>query len=322
MKRIYVTACAEDDGIYCYHLTDAGKLQLAHITPCDRPMYLCTDGAYMDIVLRAPLAGSEHSAITTHTVAKDGTLSAPIATVSTQGVVGCHLCRFDGALCCANYVSGSVLIGNRLVTHTGAGPNLPRQDKAHTHFCAVTPDRNYLCVCDLGLDTVFVYRKDGTVAGAGHVPQGHGARHLAFSQDGKYAYCVNELASTVTVFAYDDGALIPLDTYEALPADFDGVNTAAAIKRRGDHLYVSHRGHDSVTHFAIVDGGAKLVRKEIVKVGGKAPRDIELAGDYLISTNQDSDTVTVLKMDGDTVTDEITDTVAAPCPICAVCIEA
>ncbi len=321
MKRIYVTACAENGGIYCYDLKENGKLVLRNITPCDRPMYLFVEGDRMDVILRSPIAGEANSAIVSYTIAEDGSLTPLSAPVSTGGVVGCHLCRFDGELCCANYVSGSVMIGEKVIAHEGSGPNLPRQDKAHTHFCAVTPDGKYLCVCDLGLDTVFLYRKDGTVASAARVPQGHGARHLAFSADGKYAYCVNELASTLTVFAYADGRLTPLDTYEALPSDFTGSNTAAAIKRRGNHLYVSHRGHDSITHFEIVADGALLRRAEIIPCGGKAPRDIELAGDYLLSTNQDSDTVTVLEMAGDTVTDTITDTVSAPCPICAVCLE-
>ena len=34
------------------------------------------------------------------------------------------------------------------------------------------------------------------------VPEGHGARHLAFSPDGQIMYCVNELQSTVSVFRY------------------------------------------------------------------------------------------------------------------------
>ncbi len=320
MKTIYVTACDKNGGIYRYHLSDDGKLTLCDITPCDSPMYLCINGDCMDVVLREPIAESENSAILSYKINTDGSLCAPTSLISTMGKVGCHLCRFDGALCCTNYVSGSVLIGSHLITHQGSGPNLPRQDQAHTHFCAVSPDGRYLLVCDLGLDTVFVYKKDGTPVSSAKVPDGHGARHLAFSQDGHFVYCVNELASTVTVFAYRDGVLSPLDTYDALPADFNGTNTAAAIKLRGNHLYVSHRGHDSVAHFEIVDGGAKLIRHEIVSVGGKAPRDIELAGDFLIATNQDSNTVTVLKMDGDTV-GAVCDTQDAPCPICAVCVE-
>jgi len=41
--------------------------------------------------------------------------------------------------------------------HSGCGPNLPRQDKAHCHQAIPTPDGKGYCVIDLGLDQIVEY---------------------------------------------------------------------------------------------------------------------------------------------------------------------
>ncbi len=325
MKQIYVTACApvsEGGGIYRYALSDAGKLTLLDITPCDLPMYLLPEAQKMHTLLKKPYPDSPNSAFLSFYLCKSGALTRPSALKDTQGEVACHLTRFQGKLCCVNYVSGSVLIGNKLITHIGSGNRLPRQASAHTHYCAPSPDGKFLLVCDLGLDRIFAYRKNGEMASATWVTPGTGARHWVANENGKYLYCVNELRSSVTVLSYDNGTLISQKCYRALPEEqaTRDDNLAAAIKRNGAYLYVSNRGHDSVAQFRILGDGAELEPLEIVPCGGKAPRDITVAGDYLISTNQDSNTITVLAI-RDGKIGEVVEEISAPCPICAVCLE-
>ncbi len=314
---LYVTACDEQGGIYRYSLSNEGKLSLCDITPCDSPMFLHRHENYMTVLLRSPYPDSQNGAFCTYRIAPDGSLCDPSALRSTDGIVPCHLTKWQGMLCAVNYVSGSVKIGDTLCVHTGSGPNLPRQDTAHTHFCAPTPDGKYLCVCDLGLDSIYLYRPDATVHSITKVPNEHGARHLVFSEDGRYAYCVNELISSISVFAYEDGNLTLLQTVSALPDGWEGKNTAAAIKRRGNTLYVSNRGHDSVARFEMIEGGAAVRLCEIMPCGGAFPRDVTVAGDYLVCSNQNSNTVTVLSLDGDAV-GGVCDKVSAPSPICAI----
>ena len=51
-----------------------------------------------------------------------------------------------------------------------------------------------------------------------------GPRHFAFHPDGRFGYVINEMANTVTAFAYDadDGILTEIQTISTLPADFHG----------------------------------------------------------------------------------------------------
>ena len=103
------------------------------------------------------------------------------------------------------------------------------------------------------------------------------------------AVVCNELVSSITVFAYD-GALIPLGTYRASP-DVEG-NTAAAIRLWNDKLLVSNRGHDSVAVLAIKKERLELLR--YISTYGKEPRDFDVFGRFIVSTNQRSNTVAVI----------------------------
>ena len=56
---------------------------------------------------------------------------------------------------------------------------------------------------------------------------GAGPRHLLFRPDGRFAYAVNEKASTLSVFAYGEqtGALEEVQAISTVPPYYDGRNT-------------------------------------------------------------------------------------------------
>ena len=56
------------------------------------------------------------------------------------------------------------------------------------------------------------------------VAPGSGPRHFAFHPEGRFGYVINEMANTVTAFAYDAdaGILTEMQTISTLPADFRG----------------------------------------------------------------------------------------------------
>lgn len=300
---VYVASCVETGGIYHYKFTD-GECRLVDVTGMDRPMYMVIEGSKMYVVLRAPFenrasgesckhGANRESGVVVYDIAKDGRLTNPSKIMSTHGEVACHIAVRDGKIYCANYISGSVvMLPDKVVQHTGVGVHPIRQEGPHAHYVGVTPDGKYICATDLGLDTIFLYHPDLTLHSAVKVPEGHGVRHLAFSQDGKYLFAVNELESTVAAFSYHDGSLELLDVSSILPEDFTGESIAAAIRIKDGHIYTSNRGHDSIAVLDFQDD--KLELMEHISCGGRAPRDFCLAGDYLLSANQDSDTVSVL----------------------------
>ena len=83
--------------------------------------------------------------------------------------------------------------------HSGSGPNLPRQDKAHCHQALPLPDGSGYAVCDLGLDEIVEY-PSGRVFKT--TPAGAGPRHLIFHPNGRLAFLVSELGNLVTSLSW------------------------------------------------------------------------------------------------------------------------
>jgi 6-phosphogluconolactonase len=222
----------------------------------------------------------------------------------------------------ANYGSGSaaaieILPGGKLgkqtahVQHHGAGTDPRRQEAPHAHSINLDPANRYAMVCDLGIDLVAVYHYDpakGTLEAndppGAKVAPGSGPRHFAFHPNGRHAYVINEMASTVTAFDYDAaaGKLTELQTLSTLPANFQGSNTAADVHVHpsGKFLYGSNRGHDSIAMFQI-DPTGRLAPVGHQQSNIKTPRNfgIDPSGRYLVVANQDGDSLVVFGIDGD-----------------------
>ena len=243
---VYIASCTQTGGIYHYKLQD-GILNFADFTPMDRPMYAVVENHRLYVVLRAPFENGD-SGVVIYDIDDTGKPVNPSPLQSTLGKVACHILVDCEAVYCANYISGSLCkLPGQVVQHQGHGHHPARQDSSHMHFVGLTPDRKYICAADLGTDTVYVYDRALNLHSTAKVPSGHGVRHIAFSEDGKWMFTANELQSTVSVFAYVDGALNLVDTCSAIPSDFAGDTAAAAIRVKNGNIYVSNRGHDSVS---------------------------------------------------------------------------
>ena len=290
--HIYIASCTPDGGIYHY-LWEDGKMRFAHKTEADRPMYLAIAGDDLYAVLRQPFADSQFSGVCKWKIGKDGSLSDPSRIISTKGMVGCHLTVAEDRIYVANYISGSVaMLPEEIIRqHQGKGPHSVRQEAAHTHFVGLTPDGNYLLAVDLGTDHIYVYTPEMELVDSIAMPAGHGCRHLAWSADGGYVFCVNELASTVSTLRYEKGKFTLLDTVSAIPEGCAKENTAAAIRVAGDRVYVSNRGWDNIAVFTHKDG--VLSKPVFADAEGVSPRDIFLHEDTLFCANEQSDCVSV-----------------------------
>ena len=224
----------------------------------------------------------------------------------------------------ANYGAGSVALfpilpngslgkARVVLPHTGHSVNPERQMEPHAHSIYVSPDNRYVVSADLGTDQIYVYRFDaakGTLEPNqppfATVAPGSGPRHFAFDPHSRFGYVIQEMASTITAFAYDaaHGQLSSVQTVSTLPADFKGSSTCAEVEMypNGKFLYGSNRGHDSIAVFAIDPAKGTLTPIETVATEGKTPRSFALdsTGHFLIAANQESDSLVVFRIDPST----------------------
>ena len=305
---LYIACCTDDGGIAHVVLCDDGTLTKADFAPAPSPLWLVRENRRLHTLLFDPSKTGE-SGYTAFALGDDGALGQAEKPVSTGGAEACHLSVVGEAVYIANYQSGSVA----KLTPDGRFVRRHESDGVtpHTHYIAPSPDGKFLLCTDLGTDTVFTYDFDLNPLYAAKTPTGSGPRHLAYSPDGKFVYCVNECGNTVTVFSYENGRLAPLQTVNALPFDH-GESYAAAVRLRDGRLYVSHRGADCITVFSA--DGAQLTFEETVSCGGNWPRDFDLFGEFLVCTNEKSDSVTVLRKRADEWA--LCSTLSLPRPLC------
>lgn len=259
----------------------------------------------------------------------------------------CHLAvdQRGGNVLVANYGSGSVSVFpidkegalgpmSAFIRDHGSSVNPRRQKGPHAHCIVTDTDDKFAFVCDLGLDKVLVFKFDRSLGSLvandppfAPVKPGAGPRHIAFHPNGRYACVLNEMASTLTAFAYNrvNGVLRELEEQPLLSKDFKGQNTAAevAVHPSGRFVYASNRGDDSIVVFGCDPDTGRLTFVERDSTEGKTPRhfEIEPSGAFLLAANQNSGTIIVFRIDPKTGHLQPTGNKAvADMPMCVKCL--
>src|ERR1700693_6164124 len=322
------TSKTDSKGIYSFHFdSGTGRLTaMAVAATTQDPSFLTVapNEKYLYAVNeRGEFDGKKSGAVTSYSLdPKSGQLSQ-LNQVPSGGADPCYV-SFDQTgkyLLVANYTGGSVSIfpvapdgrigaPSAFVQHTGSGPNNERQEGPHAHYIGTSADNRFVFVVDLGLDEVVVYRFDPAKGSLtpndrpfAKVAPGAGPRHLVFHPNGKFAYVLNEVNSTVTAFAYDskNGSLSTLQTLSTIPKDFTAHNDTAEIvvHPSGKFLYASNRGHDSIAEFTINPAKGTLTVAGDFPTQGKTPRNFTLdpTGKFLLAANQESNNIAVFRID-------------------------
>ena len=308
-------------GIYVSRLDSAnGRLstpELAATTP--DPSFLAIAPDKKNLYAANETPGQKSGTVSAFKIDRTSGQLEFLGQKDSGGMSPCHVSvdASGKALFVANYNSGSVKSmpiqgdgslgdGGTLIQYHGRGVNSNRQTSPHAHFMTVDPSNHFTLGCDLGTDKVMIYRlnpDDATLVANdppfASVPPGSGPRHLAFSRDGKFAYVVNEMGCSVTLFGWDAkrGRLTGGETISALPAGdvLKPAYTAAEIlvHPTGKFVYVSLRGHDSISVFAVDAQTRRLTLIQNISAGGKVPRGLAMdpTGHWLIVANQKTDNI-------------------------------
>jgi 6-phosphogluconolactonase len=197
---------------------------------------------------------------------------------------------------------------------SGHGPNARRQTTAHAHGAAIPPDNRFALINDLGTDRIMVYKLNvSTGELASNDPPfysaapGSGPRHLAFHGNGKWAYCICELDSTITFLHWDAKAGVlthVASTPTLLPgADVDKNRAGEIIiDKAGRFLYACNRGPAEELLVYAIGSTGQLALAGRTPLGGKEARHFALdpGGDFLVVAEQFTNQVGVFTRDRST----------------------
>jgi 6-phosphogluconolactonase len=340
----------ESQGIYAFRMDpSSGKLtSLGLAAKSENPSFLAIHPSRRFLYAVNETGGPEPGAsgsVSAYRIEKaDGTLTF-LNKQSSEGAHPCHL-TIDGSgqyLLLANYTGGNVAVlpvrddgtlgpATDMVQHEGSSVNRRRQNRAHAHGIYLDQGNRFAVVADLGIDRLLVYRFDAAKGkltpndppGIALKP-GAGPRHFSFHPNGRFAYVINELNSTLTALQYDPtrGILTELTSVSTLPSDFGSENSTAevVVHPSGRFVYGSNRGADNIAIFRLA---AETGLPEVIgwePTQGTTPRNfaVDPSGNYLIAANQESDSLVVFRINGDsgrlTATSE---TAKVGTPVCVV----
>lgn len=230
MRTLYIGTYTNGDseGIYrCAFDDETGALEVKGVAgPIDNPSFLAvhpSGRSLYSVSETSEFEGAAGGGVYAYAIDRpDGRLTQLNAR-SSRGGAPCYVTVTpDGRhVLVANYSGGNVAIlplrgdgrlgeASDVEQHEGSGPDEDRQDGPHAHCIVVGPSGDRAFAADLGIDRIVGYRlQDGDLVPAGgeSVAPGAGPRHLVFHPDGRRAYVINELDSTITAFAYNDGRL-------------------------------------------------------------------------------------------------------------------
>jgi 6-phosphogluconolactonase len=331
-----------DDGILAFHWDSAtGSLEADGIaakipqstwialSPDRRSLYVACELEHFE--------GQPTGAVASYRV--ENGLLTELSAISSTGAGTCHLSpdHTGRVVVCANYTGGSAASflsedgklsqavwsehypGYSQSGNGGHGPVADRQEAAHAHFASFSPDNRYVFINDLGGDAIHIYRLDTTTgkltrAGAYRAQPGDGPRTLHFHPNGKVAYCMNELNSTVAVLQWSpkDGSLNSVQRVELLAkgtaVKHDGITNTGCdtvLTRDGRFAYFANRGDDFLMSFRIEPGTGKLTpisANPRTSCGGKTPRNFTLdpTERWMLVANQRSNNLSVFARNPET----------------------
>lgn len=242
---------------------------------------------------------------------------------SINGMRGCYISTDyeDKFLFVAGYHDGKVTVLSLKkngsidkitdeIYHKGLGSVSERNFRPHINCVKMTRDNKYLCVTDVGMDHVKVYKLDHKSGKLSLVDILRSdlesqPRHIKFSPDGKFGYVIHEAKNYIDVYSYDGEGENPvfekIQTVSTLNDYHAGGSAASAIKLSWDAKYIfcSNAGDNSVGAFKRDAKTGLLEKIFVLPTSGDYPKDIAITPNnkFLLSLNNESNTVTFFTMD-------------------------
>lgn len=244
----------------------------------------------------------------------------PLNRVASKGADACHVICDEQNVLVANYSGGNLSVFKRkpdgslpeaaqTINHKGKSIDKQRQGGPHVHQLTFSPSKKMVLANDLGTDRVYVYDYHPesaseilTFKDTIPIKSGSGPRHLTLSKDGRFAYLLQELDGTLTVFAHQNGKLRRIQEASIVQPGFTGNGGADIhLSPDGNFLYATNRGDANTIAVFSVDALGKIVLRKIIPSGGKGPRNFAISpdGKFLLVAHQYTNDITIFTRDAE-----------------------
>ena len=162
------------------------------------------------------------------------------------------------------------------------------------HYSEVVDDKIF--AVDLGNDIIYIYDEKLTLLSQIRVKKGSGPRHLVINSDN--ILIVTELSNELLVYKKEKNKIELIQQLNTFDNKQNIESYAGAIKISNDgrNIYITNRGHNSISVFRkYKDKKYKLIQN--ISCFGEFPRDIVLneTEEYLFVANQKSNNIKIFK---------------------------
>lgn len=322
------TPSANSDGIYVYKFnTETGENSFVSSVKTSNPSYLAISPNQKYVYAVNENADSTRVHVTGHVAAFSfDKASGKLNFINKHESGGKHPCyvsidKTGKWVIVGNYSSGSLAVlpvrangsldsAVQIIQHEGSSVNSERQEGPHVHATVLNKNNKTLYVPDLGLDEVVLYNLDTKTGKLKEfdppfvaTEPGAGPRHIDIHPNGNYAYLMEELTGSISVYKIEkNGYLSLIQNISGLPREFDGAVGSADIhvSPDGKFLYCSNRGEsNTIGILSINKSNGQLEWVDHQSTLGKTPRNFNLdpTGNFLLVANQNSDEIVIFKRD-------------------------
>lgn len=304
-------------GIHIYDVdVENGNLKERKVVPINNPsdLTVSTSGKILYSIA--------DEGVESFHILEDGDL-VPINNKWIGGMRGCYVevDKDDRYLFVGGYHDGRVTMMNLNkdgsigeiadgIFHKGIGMSIAeRNSRPHVTCVILTPDQEYLCAVDCGLDQVKVYKIDyenGKLKLADIVrgDLDSAPRMMRFGNDGKYAYVLNSLSNILEVYSYENTSRGPcfekIQTVSTTNPKDDNTCAASGIEFSpdGTHLFVSNAGVNSVIAYKVETATGKVSICGNVQISGDYPKALAVYpdGKHFLTLNHETNEITTFCM--------------------------
>jgi 6-phosphogluconolactonase len=314
------------EGVYVYKFNSANgsAKEVSHIKSSN-PSFLAVspNKKYVYAVNENADSTGRGGSVTSFSFNKKNGVLTQLSRQSSEGNHPCYVSvdKTGRWVIAGNYSSGNFSVlpvlkngmlgkASTVIQHAGSGPDTGRQKSPHVHAVYLKNGGSELYVPDLGIDKVMTYQlntKTGTVVPSKlkyvQTDPGSGPRHIDFHPNGQYAYLMQELTATVSVYkSFANGDLQFIQRISSLPLTYKGPMSAADIhvSPDGKFLYCSNRDvSHTIAIYSInqLTGMITLVGHQSVM--GEKPRNFNFdpSGTFLLVANQNTNEIVIFKRD-------------------------